>query len=236
MYTLLSLLTFAFLIIPCFGVAFPAEDWPPATTTEDWGHHHPTTTATTTDWLSTTAWAPTTAWVPPPASTATDSWSEVSEYTSYSLTTITISYTTCLNGCYETTTWSTMSVPVLSYQVTVPGITWLGAAPTTTWGLTLPTTTNGWTLLPGETTYGSGSVATYVSGSDTSLTTIGIVSYTSYSSYDVETFISGTSTSLSTIGIPVATPILVSGADEVQSGWSLGAAMVGAAGAALAML
>jgi len=105
--------------------------------------------------------------------------------------------------------------------------------------VTVPTTTNGWTLLPPAypTTYGSGSIVTYVSGSSTSLSTIGAVSYTSYTSYSVETFISGTSTSLSTIGLPVATPIVGSGADrEVQRGWSLGAAMVGAAGAAFAMV
>jgi hypothetical protein len=100
---------------------------------------------------------------------------------------------------------------------------------------------NGWTLLPpiGPTSYGTGSVVTYVSGSSTSLSTISAVSYTSFTSYSIGTFISGTSTSLSTVGIPEATPILggvVSGAQrEVQRGWSLGAAIVGAAGAGLAM-
>jgi hypothetical protein len=88
--------------------------------------------------------------------------------------------------------------------------------------VTVPTTTNGWTLLPpiGPTSYGTGSVVTYVSGSSTSLSTIRAISYTSFTSYSVETFISGTSTSLSTIGIPEATPILgvVSGAQrEVYS-------------------
>jgi hypothetical protein len=87
---------------------------------------------------------------------------------------------------------------------------------------------NGWTLLPpiGPTSYGTGSVVTYVSGSSTSLSTISAVSYTSFTSYSI-------------VGIPEATPILggvVSGAQrEVQRGWSLGAAIVGAAGAGLAM-
>jgi len=89
------------------------------------------------------------------------------------------------------------------------------------------------------TTYGSGSVLTYVSGSSTSFSTIGTVSYSSYTSYSVETFISGTSTSLSTVGLPIATPFVVTGGADhgLQTPWNVGgAAMIGAAGAALAML
>ncbi|KAE9375077.1 hypothetical protein N431DRAFT_455780 [Stipitochalara longipes BDJ] len=256
MYTPISRLTFALLALP---FASAAEDWwdPSSTTTTDhdyadseilgnreggWGphgHHHPTSTTTATAWLPTTAWLSTTAWVP----TTATSWiappapsdSLWSGYTSYSLTTLTISFNTCPNSCFETTSLSTFSVPV-----TLPP-TFLGAAPTLTSGtLSLPSTTNGWTLLPptGLTTYGSGSVVTYVSGTSTSLSTIGTVSYTSYTSYSVETFISGTSTSLSTIGLPVATPFVVVGGAEraVQKGWNMGAAMIGAAGAAFAMM
>jgi hypothetical protein len=153
-----------------------------------------------------------------------------------------VSFSTCVNGCFETTTFSTLSVPVSTYQITVPSTSWLGAAPTaTSFTLNPPTTINGWTLLPptGVTTYGSGSVLTYVSGSSTSRSIIGTVSYTSFTSYSVETFISGTSTSLSTIGLPIATPFVVAGGADrgLQGGWNVGGvAMIGAAGAALMML
>jgi len=253
----LSSFLMAFLAFSSLAFASAAEDWWNPSTTSDqqggWGpnphgHHHPTTTTTTaTDWLLTTAWVPTTDWVPTTtwiseSTVISAPWSEVSEYTSYSLTTITISFNTCSNGCFESTTFSTFSVPVSTYPVTVPSLNLLGAAPSTTsWSLSLPSTTNGWTLLPptGATTYGSGSVLTYVSGSSTSLSTLKSVSYTSFTSYSTETFISGSSTSLSTVGIPIATPLVVTGSAErgLQRGWNVGGAVVmGAAGAALAML
>ncbi|PMD29217.1 hypothetical protein L207DRAFT_593637 [Hyaloscypha variabilis F] len=230
----------AFLAFSSLAFASAGEDWWNPSTTSDqqggWGpnphgHHHPTTTTTTaTDWLPTTAWVPTTDWVPTTtwiseSTVISAPWSEVSEYTSYSLTTITISFNTCSNGCFESTTFSTFSVPVSTYPVTVPSLNLLGAAPSTTsWSLSLPSTTNGWTLLPptGATTYGSGSVLTYVSGSSTSLSTLKSVSYTSFTSYSTETFISGSSTSLSTVGIPIATPLVVTGSAErgLQRGWN----------------
>lgn len=264
MFSPLSLLLLALFAIPSLA----DENWGPptsdcTTTTADWGdqpgwqghpHHHPTTTTATdwipeptTDWLSTTAWVPTTLWVSgAPLTTTypvTNTWSEVIEYTSWSLTTITLSYNTCPpGGCFETTTWSTLSYPASTFLTTIPETSWLGAAAPSTilWSTNLPSTTNGWTLVPptGLTTYGAGSVVTYTSGTSTSLSTIGPgPSYTSFTSYSVETFISGTLTSLSTIGLTVATPVATGGAErEVKSGLGLGAAIMGGIGAVIALL